>query len=243
MFMRNRFPYMMADAGAGGAGGGGAADEVEVDLPGGKIKLPKAAAEAVIKARDSFKEENRKTNERLGAIEAEKKNAEDAKRKAEDDKAMSEAAKAGEIDKVKQIAGQHVARLAERYRDRALEGSIGKVAGILPQAVADIAAQLRACCKFDVETDTLVVIDAAGRPVSGADGKPLQVDAWINSYLEARPWFREANKTPGSGATGGTDKQGVVPTITQAEYDAASRDPNRAQVIAKQIAAGTIKVA
>lgn len=219
MFMRNRFPYMMADAGAGGAGGGGgAADEVEVDLPSGKVKLPKAAAELVIKGRDSFKEENRKMAERLGAIEAERKNAEDAKRKAEEDKAMSEAAKAGEIEKVKQIAGQHVTRLAERYRDRALESSIAKLPGILPQAVADIAAQLRACCKFDVETDTLAVIDAAGRPVTGADGKPLQVDTWINSYLEARPWFREANKTPGSGGTG-TPPGAAVQQVKRSEYE------------------------
>ncbi len=236
---KNRFPFLMAEPNAGG----GAADEVEVDLPGGKIKLPKAAAELVIRGRDALKEENRKMAERLGAVDAERKNAEEMKRKAEEDKAMSEAAKAGEIEKVKQIATQQVGRLADRYRDRALEGAIAKLPGILPQAVTDIAAQLRAGCRFDVESDTLIVIDAAGRPVTGADGKPMGVDAHINSYLEARPWFRAANATPGSGAQGAAANKGPIPTITQAEYDAAMKDQNRSQPIAKQIAAGTLKVA
>jgi GGDEF domain-containing protein len=42
-----------------------------------KVKLPKEAAELVIKARDSYKDENRKIAERLGALEGERKAAEE----------------------------------------------------------------------------------------------------------------------------------------------------------------------
>ncbi len=216
---------------------------VDVDLHGVTVKLPKEQAEKVIAGRQAQKEELRKANEKAGAMDAERQaaaaKAEEATRNAD----MEKAAKAGEIEKVKELAGQHVAKLADRYRDRAIESAIGKLGTVVPEAVADLIPQLRGSCKFNVETDTLEIVDGGGRPLTGQDGKPMTVDTFISSHVEARPYLRKASGTQGSGAAGGKGANGAkIPTMTVAEYNAAILDPNRAQAVAQKIAARELTV-
>jgi hypothetical protein len=231
----------------GGSGSGGAVDEIEVDLPGGvKLKLPKDQAQKVIAGRDTTKEELRKANERLGALDAEKRAAEDAKTAAEREKAALEAAKAGDMAKVKEL---HTAELtAERtkisgkLRDKGLQATIGGNTKIVPAAVADIVEQLRGRFAYDFESDSLIVLDAAGQPVKDTAGKTQSVDSFLEPWLAQRPHYLLDGTPPGSGAAKGGNLGKSPGKISQADYDAAAKDPARAQVVAAQVMKGELVV-
>lgn len=211
-------------------------DLVEVDLPAGKVKVDKATAEILIKSRDTLKEDSRKAAERLGALEAEKKAAADAAEDARRTAEIEKAAKAGEIQKIKDLMGEREARLAAKMRDRSLESVIAKSGKVIPEAVADIAQQLRASCRFDLESETLLAVGADGKPLTGSDGKALGVDALVADFVANRPWFKPATQTPGSGAAGTPTIPVGVETMSEAEYNAAMLDPARAQSVSKRIA-------
>lgn len=208
---------------------------VEVDLPAGKVKVDKATAEILIKSRDTLKDDARKTAEKLGAMEAEKKAAADAAAEAQRNAEIEKAAKAGEIEKIKALMGEREGKLAAKMRDRSLEAAIAKGGKVIPEAVADIAQQLRGSCRFDLDTETLQAVGADGKPLTGSDGKPLSVDALVESFVSARPWFKPATQTPGSGAAGSPATPAGVETMSEAEYNAAMLDPARAQVVSKRI--------
>jgi len=185
-------------------------ETMEVDMPDvGKVVVAKDVGEKLIKSRDSLKEANRKAGERLGALESEKKTAEAAVAKAAEEKALAEAMKAGEIEKVREISNRKITSLSEKYRGAALERAISANANIVPEAAADIAAQLAISCRYDLDTDALLVSGSDGKPRVDKDGKPFGVDALIAEFVENRPYLRKASGTSGSGAGGsGSPKSG-----------------------------------
>ncbi len=224
----------------GGGGGGGGSDEIEVDLPGGvKLKMPKDQAQKVIAGRDSTKEELRKANEQLGSLTAEKRAADEKAAKAEQDKAATEAMKAGDIKKLEEIHTKALtaerAKVAERLRNKGLTAAIASNTNIAPTAVDDIVAQLKALTAYDFDSDSIIVLDAAGQPIKDTAGKHQSVDTFLEPWLAQRPHYLLDGTPPGSGAVKG-GKPGAQPgKITQAEYDAAIKDPARCQVVAEQV--------
>ncbi len=200
--------------------------DMEVDLPGGdKIKLPNDVAKRVIQARDALKNEVRQHAERAGALEAEKAAAAARATRAEEQALMEAAAKKGEIDQVRAIAErsgrERLDRVSNRMVDVALSGEIAKIDGVVrdASAQADLRALLRGSCRYDVETDTLTVVDAAGKPQLGSDGRPLSVDTFIRQAVDSRPHFKSAAAAPGSGAVGA----GKIPgqkVMRRADYEA-----------------------
>lgn len=179
--------------------------ELEVDLPGGvKIKLAKDVAEKVIAGRQASKAEVATLNQKLGAIEAEKRAAEEARDAEKRAKEHAEAVRTGDVEKARELAAkganEKLTKLATKFRDQALESRIRAVDGVVPEAVGDILTQLKGSCTFNVDTDTLEILDAAGKPVTGDDGKAIGADAYIVKFLETRPHFRVASQAPGSGA-------------------------------------------
>jgi hypothetical protein len=226
---------------------GSAADVIEVELGGVKIPLPKDTAKSVIEYRDKMKTTVRETAEKLGQFEAQAKAAAEAEKKARDDAEMAALKSKGEVDeiirRVKEQESGKVNALATKYRDRALESMIAKTEGIIPEAVNDICRALASTCNYDIESDALTVLDAAGKPRLGGDGKPISADALVKEFLDARPYFRKASGSPGSGATGGGKPSGASASkITQAEYGAAMRDPARSQQLAQDIAAKRVVI-
>ncbi len=217
----------------------------QVDVLGLRVELPDEQADALIKARDAEKAESRKVAERLAALEQQAKAAEDKARSEAEAAQRKAALDRGEFDKVlaaeKEAAEKRLASLQARTRDHALAQAIARHKAVLPEAVADIAAQLRAGCMYDPDADALTFVDAAGKPHLGSDGKPLAADAAVDRYLADRPWFRKPSNAPGSGAAPGAGPSSV-PTITQEQYAAATRDPAQAQAQAKLLAAGKLRV-
>lgn len=205
--------------------------EVDVELQGGiKIKLPEEQATAYLAARTKDKAERESLAQAAGAAKAEKDAEAAARAKAEADKEAMALTKAGEFDKARELlTAEHTKRidgLAGKYRDVHLRSQIAALPSLLklPDAKAqaslidDVAAQLRHSCRFDLESDTLQVIGQDGRPALGSDGKPVQVDAYIAQFLEARPYLRQPTQSPGSGAAGaGGSKSGPVITNLTAE--------------------------
>ncbi len=204
----------------------------EVEIQGGvKVKLPKPEADAYRTARTKDKAEREDLASRYGAAKAEKDAETTRAAKAEQDKRAAELAKAGEVEKLRELltkeSTEKVDRLASRYRDTHLRSAIGSHPTLLKLAdskaqqalVDDVAAQLRGSCRFDIESDMLVISGADGRPALGPDGKPVQVDAWIAQHIDARPYLRQPTKAPGSGAAGGGSTT-TGPSITQAAFDA-----------------------
>ncbi len=223
-------------------------ETMEVDLDGEKIVLPKDQALKVIAKRTADKKTRNEQTEELGRLKAEK-DAESAKAlKSEEDRLALEAAKKGEIDKVRELLTsqnkKQVDALAAKYRDTHLEAMVARSPALLKLAddagqatlIKDIAAQLRTSCQFDLERDTLVVIGADGRPALASDGKPKTADAYLAEFLEARPYLRLPTTSSGSGAAGSGKGQAVVGTIKQSQYDHKNREQSRL------IAAGKLKI-
>lgn len=221
---------------------------IEVDLFGQKVPLPEPVAKAIIEARDKDKAERRQLAERLGSLESTARAAEEAQRKAAEQAELAKLTNKGEYETaLKRVEetwkGKHQA-LTARLRDAALADAIARVPGVLPQAAKDIAAQLAAGCAYDPDAHQIAFVDAAGRPLLGQDGKPKTAEAVVTDFLVERPWYRAPAGSPGSGAGGGAPPpQGSAKIISQAEYDAAMKDPNRAQDVARAIAAKTLKIA
>lgn len=220
---------------------------LEVDLFGQKVPLPEPVAKAIIQARDADKAERRQLAERLGSLESTAKAAEEAQRKAAEQAELAKLTNKGEYEAaLKRVEEGHKARfqsLTARLRDSALADSIARVPGVLPQAAKDIAAQLASGCAYDPETHQITFTDAAGRPLLGQDGKPKTAEAVVADFLAERPWYRAPAGSPGSGAGGNPPHPPGVRRISKAEYDAAMRDPAKAQVVAKELAARTLIVA
>ena len=194
--------------------------EIEVDLYGEKVTLPKERADKIIAGRQASKVEVGELNRRLGALEAEKTAAEQARAKAENDAAHASAIKAGEIDKAREIAAKgandKLSKLSTKYRDQALENHLRNLDGIVKEAIPDIVAQLRVSCNFNLDAESLEVMDAAGKPAMGDDGKPMQADAFVSKFLENRPYFRTASKATGSGSSGAGKSATTSATMTEA---------------------------
>ncbi|MBA3589674.1 hypothetical protein [Methylibium sp.] len=208
--------------------------DVDVELQGGiKIKLPEEQATAYTAARAKDKAERETLAQVAGAAKAEKDAAAAAAAKAESEKQAMELTKKGEFDKARELlTAEHTKRIdsfAGKYRDTHLRAQVAGLPALLklPDAKAqtalvdDVVAQLRGSCRFDLDSDTLQVIGQDGRPALASDGKPMQADAFIAQFLEARPYLRQPTKTPGSGGAGaGESKSG--PSITQSAFEAMS---------------------
>jgi hypothetical protein len=224
MLMRNyHFTLMAADGGGGGAGGG--ADEVEVDLPGGvKVKLAKDVAAKVIAGRDTTKGELRAAQEEVGRVRTEKDAAEAARVKAENEKAALEHTKKGEFDKATELLTkghkEREAKIAAQLRDKALKAAVAAFPKIVPAAIDDVCDQLRGRSRYDFDADAVVVLDPAGQPVKDDSGKPVQVDAWLGSFLEKRPHYLLDGTPKGTGAGGGDGGKGSGRTATAAQVEA-----------------------
>lgn len=201
---------------------------VEVEIQGGvKAQVPADAAAKYREARAKDKAEREQLAQRVGAIEAEKRAAEEAKRKAEEDRQLTEAAKAGEIEKVRAMLQQQrereVRERDEELRDTKLFAELARNPDILSDAAEDIAQQLRLSCLYDPSTRKVVAVDAAGKPRVGQDGKPLGVDALVSEFLSNRPWFRKPAGVQGSGA-GGSGQPGTTPkTMSKAQWEALNK--------------------
>lgn len=202
------------------------ATEIEVDLYGEKVKVSKERADKIIAGRQASKNEVSELTRRLGSLEAEKSAAEQARAKAENDAAHAAAIKAGEIDKAREIAAKgandKLSKLSSKYRDQALENQLRNLDGVVKEAIPDIVAQLRGSCNFNLDSESLEVMDAAGKPLLGDDGKPLSADAHLAKFLEKRPYYRLASQAPGSGASGAGKTTAVGATMTAAQIDSMS---------------------
>ena len=196
------------------------AAEIEVDIYGEKVKVSKERADKIIAMRQAGKAEVSELTRRLGSLEAEKSAAEQARAKAENDAAHAAAIKAGEIDKAREIAAKgandKLSKLSSKYRDQALENQLRAMDGIVKEAIPDIVAQLKGSCNFNLDSESLEVMDAAGKPLLGDDGKPVQADAYMAKFLENRPYFRRASQAPGSGSSGSGKSPASVATMTEA---------------------------
>ena len=216
------------------------AAEIEVDLYGEKVKVSKERADKIIAGRQASKNEVGELTRRLGALEAEKSAAEQARAKAENDAAHAAAIKAGEIDKAREIAAKgandKLSKLSSKYRDQALENQLRNLDGVVKEAIPDIVAQLRGSCNFNLDSESLEVMDAAGKPLLGDDGKPMSADAHMAKFLENRPYFRRASQAPGSGSNGTARVATEVGSIRRSE--ASHLTPAQARAVAK----GTLKV-
>jgi len=229
-------PMLMAAAGdGGGSGGGGAAGEaLEVDIDGLKVSLPKAQAEQLIAKRQAAKEERRQLDIRLGALEAEKRAAEEKAERERQDAERAKLTSKGEYDKAleleKKTHAEKIGKLADKYRDAELRRQIlanPKVAEVKDPAARDelvalFISQLKPGCRFNVDAERLEASTDGGVPPVDKDGKALSAEAWIAQRLDASPLLRPA-ASPGSGAAGGGNPPAGLKVITRKQYEASVR--------------------
>lgn len=221
MHHKHFFRYLSPEG--DGGGGAGKPETMEVELLSGvKVTLPKDQAMKEIEQRQKYKGDLRTAHEELGRIKAEKDAtaaaAEETKRNAE----AQAAVKAGEFDKAKQIleqsANEKFSKIERNYRKSRLESMIAGNANIIPEAAKDIADALSASCRFDLESESLAVVGADGKPRVGSDGKPLSVEALLAEFTDSRPYLRKSTTPPGSGAAGGAGNKSVK-SMLRSEWD------------------------
>lgn len=73
------------------------------------------------------------------------------------------------------------------------------------------------------------------------DGAMVPALTFVNSWLDARPHFRESSQQPGPGADGTRNQTpGGIKSITRADYDKASREKDLATL--RDVGAGKIQI-
>lgn len=221
------------DGGTPPAGGGEAKPEMaKITLPGGiVVDMPKAQAEAFMAARTKEKAEREELARKVGAVEAERKKAEDQAAAAAQEKEVLRLAKEGELAKVREILTREsearLARLSARVVDQELAGNIRRLApGLADQAVADTVALVRARAGIDPETGTIRMIGEDGQPLM-RDGQPVGADAYLAEWLAARPHFQVAKVPAGTGGkpaptsgTPGTIRRADLANLTATQAEA-----------------------
>jgi hypothetical protein len=116
---------------------------------------------------------------------------------------------------------------AERSRRRTgvlhntLLQHISQSEGFIPDAAPDAMARAaQAFNGFDEESDQPVMLDAAGEPVLGKDGKlPITVGEWLESQKEkARHWWGVSQSGGASGSRGSGSAGASLDGLSPAEF-------------------------
>ena len=195
-----------------------------------------AIAEKLIAKRQETKEKTRslaaeleETRRRIAAIDQEKADqleAEKVKSLADRQqfKEALAAAKASSEAKIAALAAEAEARtrvLSQAYLNSELRAAVASNPEIVPSAIDDVVSIVRGACTFDLDAKVVRVLDGSS-PKLGEDGAPMEVDAFINETLAARPHFRKATATSGSGGASGAGGTKVGQSITNEAFLAMS---------------------
>lgn len=182
-----------------------------------EIEVTPDQLDVIKQERDNYKTQIRDLSGRLEQIEAEReknrqKAAENA-RKAQEAELMAQG-KAEEVIKAKEA---EINAMRENYatriaRDR-IRVAVASNPDVLKDAIDDVANIVYASARYDIETDALNVL--------GPDGRPTEVDSFLGELLSKKPYFRKANTSQGTGATGAGTHPTSQSTITQADLLAA----------------------
>ena len=131
--------------------------------------------------------------------------------------------KAGELDKAKQIlesaTNEKLGKIERSYRRARLEGMITANQNLVAEAAKDIADALSASCRFDLESESLAVVGADGKPRVDSNGKPLGVDALIAEYTDSRPYLRKTTTPAGSGSAGSAGNKATAKSMLRSEWE------------------------
>jgi len=183
------------------AGGGGAPppppETAKVTLPGGAVvELPKAEAEKFHAAQQKHNLEREELAKKVGAVEAERKAAQDKAEAEARDKEAIRLAGAGELAKARELltgeANARLAKVTERAKRQEIEVAIRRAApGLDAQAVDDMVALVTPRAAIDAETGAVTFTDGAGAPIV-KDGKPAGADAFLADFLSTRKHFQLA---------------------------------------------------
>ena len=197
-----------------------------VDIDGVTIEVADdSVAEKLIAKRQEAKEQLRNQaaematiREKLAAIDKEK--AEQLE--AEKVKSLTEKKKFDEaLATVKTSTETKLKSLAESFRHAELKAKVASNPEIVPSAVDDVVSLIKGACAFDLDAKLVRVMDGSS-PKIGDDGQPMNVDAFIASTLAARPHFRKATATTGSGGASGAGGTKVGSQVTDEAFLAMS---------------------
>lgn len=225
-------------AGSGGGGGAGGTGDgkpemAKITLPGGiAVEVTKEQARAFHAAQQKHNAERDELAKRIGAVEAEKRAAEEKAAQEARDKEAIRLAKDGEITKARELltaeANARLARVSDRVVRQEIEAAARRlIPGIDAEAVSDMVALVANRAAFNADTGEVIFKDAAGA-VSMKDGKPVGADAFLTDFLANRKHFQLATVPPPTGGTpaGGT---GQIGTIRRA--DVANMTPAQAALM------------
>ncbi len=227
------------------AGGGGAGDVLEIELQGGiKVKLPKAEAEKYQAARAKDKQERDAAFQKIGAAEEAQRAADAAKQKAEKDRELAETIKKGEVEEVRKVAtretNEKLSKLAAgMIKDRLSAAATRIFPGLASVDYDDIVALNSSRVRFNTETLALDVVDEAGQPAQH-DGKPLSVDALLESFAKGRDRFKTVKQPAGDGLLSRGEPPRTTGTMSRAEYDRALESGKLSPQTRQAIAQGKI---
>jgi hypothetical protein len=197
-----------------------------VDIDGVTIEVADdAVAEKLIAKRQEAKEQIRNQaaelatiREKLAAIDKEKAD----QLEAEKVKSLTEKKKFDEaLATVKSSTETKLKTLAESFLHAELKSKVASNPEIVPSAVEDVVSLIRGACTFDLDAKVVRVMDGSS-PKIGDDGQPVNVDTFIANTLAARPHFRKATATTGSGGASGAGGTQVGQTPSQEAFLAMS---------------------
>ena len=187
-------------------------EQIEVDLGGGvKAMLSKEDGQKFIANRDlKVKAFNEKEAQLQAKSDAEASAAAKAKQDQEERIAM-EAAKNGELDLLKNHHAAEKAKLAQDNLSLSLQSALASRQDLVASAVPDVSAML--AMSGDIVRENGKTLHKA------ADGTTQSIDAYLDSWLEARPHYKTSTMPPKQSGDGDKKIPVDVDTITRAEYD------------------------
>ncbi len=189
-------------------------DTIKVDIHGVQVSLPKAEAEKLIAARDTDKVKLRELNEKLGKLDADAAAANAKANKAEEDRIATEHAKKGELDQARAILTkehrEREAKLSAKARDKHLAALVAGNDAVIKTAIPDIVDALRGRTVYNFDTESVTVLDEAGQPLKDSAGKPMEVDAFLGTWLEKRTHYLLDKNPKGPGGAGSKTNTGTL---------------------------------
>jgi hypothetical protein len=108
-----------------------------------------------------------------------------------------------------------------RLLPAAILAAARQIPQLAPDALGDLPELLRPRVRLNDETLEVEPLDADGRPLTDEHGRAVGLDAFVGSFVQARPYLLLDRMQPGTGLAPGQGRGGAA----EVSVEAALRDP------------------
>jgi hypothetical protein len=156
----------------------------------------------------TIEKQNKELKAKLDKIEAAKRN--DARAKETNIEKIEASFKEEYMPQI-EARDQTIARITGKLRDTIVTSVVQASAiqqGAHRQSLNDFVQIVQQGISIDPETLEPFIVDADGTPKVGRAGRDMTIEEYVKTMLEAKPYFKVATQTQGSGSGNASTTQG-----------------------------------